>query len=141
MCEGRDRKDVIHEDRVEYPPDPASVTWARRRVRGVLKEWGYEELALEAELVTAELSGNAVLHGCATGGDAFWVRVAAAKGWLRVEVGDPAVGKWPQPRVADEESRFGRGLAIVGHLAHRWGVSCSPPGKAVWCEFDLHDQK
>ncbi|MGP3969248.1 ATP-binding protein [Streptomyces sp. 6N223] len=136
MCEERDHRDVIRQDRVEYQPHPASVTWARRRVREVLEKWGYAELALEAELVTAELSGNAVLHGCVTG-DRFWVRVTVAAAWLRVEVGDSAVGEWPQPRVARADSRCGRGLAIVRHLTHRYGVSCSALSKAVWCEFDL----
>lgn len=138
MCERYDcRRDLIHQDRAEYPPYPVSVTGARRRVRGVLETWGYADLALEAELVTAELSGNAVLHGCVTG-DVFWVRVAVvAEAWLRVEVGDPAPEQWPQPRAAADDSRCGRGLAIVRHLTHRWGVSCSPLGKAVWGDFDL----
>jgi hypothetical protein len=137
MCERCDGHiNLIHQDRAEYPPYLVSVTGARRRVRGVLEKWGYADLALDAELVTAELSGNAVLHGCVAG-TVFWVRVAVAEAWLRVEVGDPAPGQWPQPRAAQDDSRCGRGLAIVGNLTHRWGVSCSPLGKAVWGDFDL----
>lgn len=136
MCEGWDAKGVRHEDRIDYQPHPVSVTRARRRVRGVLEEWGYGELANEAELIAAELSGNAVLHGCATGGT-FEVRVVVTDGTLRIEVADPSAGRWPQPRAADGGRIGGRGLAIVGHVAHRWGVTCSRLGKTVWSAFDL----
>lgn len=138
MCERRDcHRTLIRQDRVEYPPELVSVTGARRRVRGLVEAWGYPDVALEAELVTSELSGNAVLHGCVPG-DVFWVRVAVvAEVWLRVEVGDPAPEWWPRPRAAADDSPCGRGLAIVRRLTHRWGVSCSPLGKTVWGDFDL----
>jgi anti-sigma regulatory factor (Ser/Thr protein kinase) len=136
MCVDGDALRVIHEDRAEYLPNLASVTWARRRVRGVVEKWGYEELALEAELVAAELTGNAVLHGCVTG-QVFRVGVVVTGGGLRVEVADPCLERWPQPRAAGGMDGSGRGLAIVGNVTHRWGVTCGPLGKAVWGEFDL----
>jgi hypothetical protein len=54
----------------------------------------------------------------------------------RVEVTDASTdGVAPRDATADEDS--GRGLALVGNLARRWGVRAAPGGgKTVWFEVE-----
>jgi hypothetical protein len=35
----------------------------------------------------------------------------------------------------------GRGLLLVGRLAHRWGTRNAPRGKTVWAEQSLSTQQ
>ncbi|GAA3660558.1 ATP-binding protein [Streptomyces chitinivorans] len=99
-----------------------------------------------AAQITAELAGNAVLHGGVPGRDfRLGLRVTGNGGdgggvTLRIEVSDargdrlPAV---PGPP-ASEDAEGGRGLLLVEALADRWGVeSWPPPRKTVWAELDL----
>ena len=52
----------------------------------------------------------------------------------RIEVTD-ASAQAVAPRDATSEEDSGRGLALVGNLAQRWGVrSASGGGKTVWFE-------
>ncbi|WP_410537139.1 ATP-binding protein [Streptomyces sp. KL2] len=99
-----------------------------------------------AAQITAELAGNAVLHGRVPGRDfRLGLRVTGNGGdgggvTLRIEVSDargdrlPAVPGPPAP----EDAEGGRGLLLVEALADRWGVETwPPPRKTVWAELDL----
>ncbi|MDG9704417.1 anti-sigma regulatory factor [Streptomyces sp. DH37] len=96
-----------------------------------------------AAQITAELAGNAVLHGRVPGRDfRLGLRVTGNGDGvtLRIEVSDargdrcPAVPRPPAP----VEAESGRGLLLVEALADRWGVETwPPPRKTVWAELTL----
>jgi anti-sigma regulatory factor (Ser/Thr protein kinase) len=99
-----------------------------------------------AAQITAELAGNAVLHGRVPGRDfRLGLRVTGNGGdgggvTLRIEVSDargdrrPAVPRPPAPA----EAESGRGLLLVEALADRWGVETwPPPRKTIWAELTL----
>lgn len=83
-------------------------------------------------LLVSELVTNAVLHA----GSDVEVSVRLTATAARVEVTDAS----PQavaPRDAASDEDSGRGLALVGSLARRWGVRPVPGGgKTVWFEVD-----
>ncbi|MCI2238169.1 ATP-binding protein [Paenibacillus sp. TRM 82003] len=84
------------------------------------------------ELLTAELTANAVLHGRAP------VRVdleRTATG-VRVAVGD-AEKTPPVRRTVGPEATGGRGVALVDLLSSAWGVEQVAGGKTVWFTLDL----
>lgn len=119
------------------------------------------DVAERAELIVAELAGNAVLHGHVPG-RCFRVTLTLTQhgphaapettGTLRIAVTDARGEKPPVLRTAsdhggepdpgddtesDGESESGRGLLIVAALADRWGTEPYPPsGKSVWAECD-----
>ncbi|MBQ0984539.1 ATP-binding protein [Streptomyces sp. F63] len=100
------------------------------------------ELADRAELLTSELTTNAVRYS--KGPAAVLLRWAAPI--LRVSVSDPCP-EFPAPRVpvgpvaADAER--GRGLLILDLLADAWGDCCAEEpalgsvGKSIWFELIL----
>ena len=53
---------------------------------------------------------------------------------VRIAVFDEG-GGWPCRRPPAGDSESGRGLRIVDHMAQRWGVTWSDPGKVVWAEL------
>ncbi len=80
----------------------------------------------------SELVTNAVLHA----GSDVEVAVQLTATAARVEVTD-ASGEAVVPRDARSDEDSGRGLALVGSLARRWGVRPAPGGgKTVWFEVD-----
>lgn len=90
------------------------------------------ELAERLALVVSELASNAVLHA----GTPFTVRVWRGPDRVRVEVMDRS-DRMPTPRDHDPTAVSGRGLAIVGTLADRWGVEVVEGGKCVWAELPV----
>jgi anti-sigma regulatory factor (Ser/Thr protein kinase) len=100
-------------------------------VRLQLLQWGLDELVDVAELLVSEVVTNSIRHALAGGR----VSVARQGKGVRVEVADSGGGT-PVPRQAEPHEPTGRGLAIVGALADRWGV-VDPPGsgKTVWFEL------
>ncbi|WP_372445134.1 ATP-binding protein [Streptomyces verrucosisporus] len=99
-----------------------------------------------AAQITAELAGNAVLHGRVPGRDfRLGLRVTGDGGdvggvTLRIEVSDARGDRLPAAPgpSAPEDAEGGRGLLLVEALADRWGVeSWPPPRKTVWAELDL----
>jgi len=113
-----------------FRPEPAEVRHAREFVASLLAE---AELPSEqAELITSELATNAVLHGRTD----FRLDVDRDIDSIRISVFDGG-GGWPcrRPPAGDQES--GRGLRIVDHMAERWGVTWSDPGKVVWAELSV----
>ncbi len=122
--------------------DLAAIARARRWVRGFLDERhaANAELTASALLVVSELVTNAIIHAHATP----QVVVAIRPERVTIAVDDPDADQQavqvqsaplPQGRIG------GRGLAIVGQVANRWGVEPTtdrvPNGKRVWAEFDV----
>ena len=117
--------------RLELPATPAAAGVARLFVRCLCEEWGVEEVADVAELLSSELVTNAVVHAHTA------VELCAARdddGAFRVDVFDrgPAGHAPPRQRNADPAAENGRGLAIVASLASSWGVDEAGNGKSVW---------
>jgi serine phosphatase RsbU (regulator of sigma subunit) len=94
-------------------------------------ELGRSDLADDLEVVVSELVTNALLHGDGCTG----VAVEPVADGLRVSVRDrsravPLLGH------ASDQAMTGRGFALVGRLAARWGVEPLPEGKVVWAEVN-----
>jgi serine/threonine-protein kinase RsbW len=107
------------------------VREARRFLAGVLDGCLAGDDAL---LCVSELATNAVLHSrSGRPGGRFTVRTAVRAGRVRVEVEDEG-GPW-RPAGA-EHGQSGRGLAIVGEVASRWGRDDGDAGRTVWFEID-----
>jgi hypothetical protein len=111
---------VRRAEKVELGPEPASVGHARRFVRRVLTDWGFDELVDTVALLTSELATNALLHA-RTG---FAVVVSRDDEQVRVDVLDGS-GVAPRQRTTSATAITGRGIAMVAQLATSWGPT--PP--------------
>jgi len=122
-------------------PAPEEARTARQFVRELLTCWGLAYLSDDAELIIAELVGNAVRHGLRT---APQVRSADIEpstlrlcllrrvGEVMLAVTDPS-DEAPAPQPPSFTGESGRGLQIVGALSYVWGWSpIDGHGKAVW---------
>ncbi|WP_337059909.1 ATP-binding protein [Kineococcus sp. G2] len=79
------------------------------------------------ELLTAELTANAVLHGRPP----VRLDVRCTPGLVRVAV-DDADSTPPVRRTVGPEATGGRGVALVDLLSSDWGVEQHAAGKRVW---------
>lgn len=123
---------LLTEASQRFEQDNLSPRAARRFVTQALTGWddGEGDLTDTVTLLVSELVTNAVLHA---GSDVeVMVRLTATA--ARVEVTDTSADSLlPRDAASDEDS--GRGLALVGTLAQRWGVrSAVGGGKTVWFE-------
>lgn len=122
---------------LHIPNDLRAVTVSRRTLRLILTVHGLIRLVDVAELLAAELVGNAVRH---TKGPAA-LRVRWAAGVLRIGAwdADPSPPEPPQPFERAPEREDGRGLAMVRACADVWGWQPlsreGNRGKYVWCEL------
>ncbi|MFC4501355.1 MULTISPECIES: ATP-binding protein [Streptomyces] len=123
-------------DAVSYTPYPRSVTLARRRVAQLAADWGHPHAAGDAALIASELCTNALLHGCLRN-RLFRVETSLSGTALRIAVTDPRGERLPDPRPADRDDQFGRGLLIVDTLAARWATERLTVGKTIWAELDI----
>jgi anti-sigma regulatory factor (Ser/Thr protein kinase) len=122
-------------------PVPEEARTARQFVRELLTCWGLGYLSDDAELIIAELVGNAVRHGMRTapqfvqvGANAPALRLCLLRriGEVMLAVTDPS-DEAPTPREPSSDGESGRGLQIVGALSYVWGWSpIEGNGKAVW---------
>ncbi|MEU7292010.1 ATP-binding protein [Streptomyces exfoliatus] len=100
-----------------------------------LHDWGVTGSAAEAaELVVAELAGNAALHGRVPGRD-FEVRMERGDDHVRIELSDARGERRPSP--VREPDEGGYGLLLVAALATAWGVKDRCVGKTVWATVPL----
>lgn len=83
-------------------------------------------------LVVSELVANAVRHGLSP----LVFRLQVADESLTVSVEDRRAGTDFGVLTIEPRSVRGRGLAIVDHLADRWGVEPTMRGKRVWATFE-----
>jgi hypothetical protein len=122
-------------------PLPEEARSARHFVRERLTCWGLGYLSDDAELIIAELVGNAVRHGTRAAPQAFALganppalRLCLLRrvGEVMLAVTDPSA-EAPDPREPSADGESGRGLQIVGALSYVWGWSpIEGRGKAVW---------
>lgn len=112
------------------PPQPASVSAARRFVVDVLLDLDAEAACDDAATLVSELATNAVLHAKT----AFTVEIDLDGGAVRIGVLDHSVSV---PRVRDygTDATTGRGMRLVSSIATRWGVVPAQGGKVVWFEL------
>ena len=123
-----------------FPCDPRSPRIARTTLRAILGAHALDELSYRAELLTSELTTNAVRH---TKGPAS-VRLQWRHPVLRISVWDMSPDLPPPyaPSVGPD-AEAGRGMAILELVADRWG-GCAigegelgPDGKTLWFELAL----
>jgi hypothetical protein len=124
-------------------PVPEEARTARQFVRELLTRWGLSDLADDAELIIAELVGNAVRHGLRTAPPVISLgqdmpppplRLCLLRrvGEVMLAVTDPSE-EAPAPKMPSADGESGRGLQIVGALSYVWGWSpIEGSGKAVW---------
>ena len=122
-------------------PLPEEARTARQFVRELLTCWGLGYLTDDAELIIAELVGNAVRHGLCTarqvpspGAEPSALRLCLLRrvGEVMLAVTDPS-DDVPKPKAPSDNGESGRGLQIVGALSYVWGWSpIEGSGKAVW---------
>jgi anti-sigma regulatory factor (Ser/Thr protein kinase) len=124
---------------------PRAARRARRLVAEQLEQWGYlrdTDAHQSMVLIAGELCANAVRHGHVPGRDfrlCLTATETATTATLRIEVTDARGELRPEVRSDQQAAEGGRGLLIVGRLAHRWAVLAHPPtlpGKTVWAEVD-----
>ena len=119
------------------PAELSAVSTARRRVgdqvaRCVTACSGPSDEDI-VELLTSEAVAHAVRHG--TGPVTVDVLCAREHVCIVVTGTSPAV---PVVRQVGPEATGGRGMALIDHLATRWGLDlASPPtaGKTVWFQL------
>jgi anti-sigma regulatory factor (Ser/Thr protein kinase) len=126
---------------VRLAADAASVAGVRRFIADGLHAWGDGRFADAAELVASELTTNVALHA---GAEFMYVTLERTGAGVRVSVEDdgPLGAEVVQARTPTSEDptwieldATGRGLAIVGMVAHRWGVGETSRGKHVWADL------
>ncbi|MEJ8639090.1 ATP-binding protein [Streptomyces sp. MS2.AVA.5] len=97
------------------------VAQARGTTAAVLRQWALPDAPAEdAQLVVSELVTNAISHGSGAVG----LRVRYGNHQLRIEVTDGSTTPAKRRR-AGANDPGGRGLLLVAHLSHRWGVADS----------------
>ena len=113
-----------------FPATPDQVRHARRFLASVLAS---SPAAPDALICLSELAANSVQHSRSRRpGGQFTVRATLHKSRLRAEVEDDG-GPWEPPSHLD--SQRGRGLLIVGCLAHQWGITADTTTRIVWFEI------
>jgi anti-sigma regulatory factor (Ser/Thr protein kinase) len=118
---------------VLLPAAPASVAIARRRLTEELRDVGvFDSAVADAALVISELLSNAIRHARPLHGS--WLRVAwtVDGGSIEVAVSDGGSPTRPRPAHAPRSSLGGRGISIVEHLSHTWGVRADEGMLTVW---------
>ena len=125
---------LLSEASQRFEQDAQSARAARRFVNQILTGWDDDggDLTDTVTLLVSELVTNAVVHA----GSEVEVSVRLSPTAARIEVTDDSTESI-NPRDATQEEDSGRGLALVGSLARRWGVRPAPGGgKTVWFEVD-----
>jgi len=117
------------QDQMTFEPDVGNVRRARRVIHDVVSAAGGDADA--AELLTAELATNAVIHAESS----FTLRWQRQPSSIRIEVVNDAPEMIAKLVAASGE--HGRGLSIVDQLSCAWGVETSPESKVVWFELPI----
>ena len=118
---------------LRVPHRYASVPSTRRAlVEDLLGRHVPREVVDEAEMVVAELLGNAVRHASALSDGTIRVHWQVKGGVVELDVTDGGGRTTPKPLHPSTYATHGRGLRIVRSLAHEWGVMDEERGRTVW---------
>lgn len=118
---------------VQVPHRAAGVPVARRAFLEDVAARIDNDTASEAAVVVSELLGNAVRHAAAMEDGVMLLRWQVRGGVVDVEVTDGGARTRVRPLRPATLSTHGRGLVIVRHLAHEWGVVEDTGGaRTVW---------
>src|SRR3954451_3323612 len=118
---------------IDLPPTPASVSAARRLVRGLLAVWDVPHHREDAALLVTELLANVVDH--VRGENDLTLELSLSDTWLRIAVVDGSSIRPVVQELSHERPR-GRGMRMVEAIADRWGAEDHKGGKRVW--FDMY---
>ena len=133
MNDSKERWATMARARIDLPAVPTSVAEARHFLVRVAAEWRLPASQRDlAELLVAELAGNAVIHAATP----FCLEVCSGEAEaeddrLHVRVTD-GCDRPPVLLESPPDADRGRGLAIIDGLAEVWGVESTPTGKSVW---------
>jgi two-component sensor histidine kinase len=108
---------------LELPPQPASVSEARRAAARFAQSVGADRAAVE--LAVAEAVGNAVLHAYPDGPDGRVTVACQVEGSsLALLIRDDGVGMRPDPSTAG----LGFGLPLIAQVASALAIADGPDG-------------
>ncbi|CAL9352117.1 hypothetical protein SUDANB176_00498 [Streptomyces sp. enrichment culture] len=113
-----------------FPGAPQSVAKARHFVRSAL-DGVAPDVTDTAQLLVSELVTNAVLHARTE----VEVSALVEEDVVRVRVGDRRPDRGLVAQKPSPYAGTGQGLALVGQLSSRHGVSVGEEGKTVWFEL------
>lgn len=114
----------------------SSAVDARRALVAELRALGVDQTIVdESEIVISELLANAVRHARPLTDGTIRVSWSVMDGVVNIEVTDGGGATTPHPAPRSVWSAGGRGLRIVGSLAHDWGVRENGRGSTVWASI------
>ncbi|PTM91169.1 ATP-binding protein [Streptomyces spinosirectus] len=116
-----------------FTAEPEEAAALRRIMRFHLGRWGLHDITDAAQLCMTELVSNVINHVGAGTPTTLAVSMSGAR--LRIEVHDPDTRALPTLVDAALEAESGRGMALVGAVADRWGVQLREDRKVTWCEL------
>ena len=132
LVEARQRGDARG---VCVPHLPVAVPVARRTVLADIAGKLDPSLMHETAMVVSELLGNAVRHARPLDDGRVLLRWQVRGGVLDVEVTDGGSRGAIRAQRPTVLSTGGRGLRIVRHLAHEWGVVEDEDRRTVWASL------
>ena len=111
----------------------SSAVNSRRALVSELRAAGVDPVVVdECEIVVSELVTNAVRHAKPLADGKIRVNWSVRAGVVEIDVTDGGGPTSPRPAPTSVWSAGGRGLRIVGSLAHEWGVRENAAGSTVW---------
>lgn len=119
-----------------FPASALSASASRTFVRLRLADHGLLHLCEQVELVTSELSTNAIRHA----GTPFTVCLSGDGDAVQLTVTDTGDGEVADetPRRPDWWEPEGRGLLLASAMSDGWGVDPGEHGgTAVWASFEV----
>ena len=114
-----------------FVPSPLAVGAVRTFVASTVLQHGHQHQLTDALVVASELATNAVRHTSSP----FRLTIDLDESAIRIAVEDADRRSWPQLREVPADDFGGRGIAIVAHIADRWGCDPTDAGKCVWAEL------
>ena len=121
---------------LRVPSTMSSAVDVRRALVSELRALGVDAIVVdEAEIVISELVANAVRHAKPLPDGTIRVKWTVRPGVVEIEVTDGGGPTTPHPAPHSVWSAGGRGLRIVGSLAHEWGVREDRSGSTVWASM------
>ena len=122
---------TLWSQRRTFPSEAESASRARSFVSQQLTEHDLSYLVEDIRLVASELATNAMLH--ARTPFTISLEQLARVVLLTVQDGSRSAPERVDAKVMDTQ---GRGLFLVDHTSHDWGVTEGPGGsKSVWASF------